>query len=292
MYGLWCSLGLELLARAAVASVSPTLLAEPVAGHRYLLYALNRAPEKTPPISISTEQVFTLCSVLFDSFTKEDFNEAKALVNRRNAELHSAEDAFDKYPPNVWLPGFYSACNALTKALGESLESLFGDEQARIAREILGDIQNEATSRVQATLAAHRRVFAARPPEEQQVAAAAAKENATKLSYAHHHRVTCPACGCDASVQGELFGAESVTHEEGEVIVRRSVSPRSFSCTACGCKLNGYSELAAAGLGGHYSRTRTFSPAEYFGLIDPESADMSEYVNRYLENILIEYDNE
>ena len=42
-FGLWCSLGLELLARAALASISPTLLAAPENTHRYLLHALGRA---------------------------------------------------------------------------------------------------------------------------------------------------------------------------------------------------------------------------------------------------------
>jgi hypothetical protein len=46
LFGLWCSLGLELLARAALASVSPTLLAEPDKEHRFLLHALNRGGRK------------------------------------------------------------------------------------------------------------------------------------------------------------------------------------------------------------------------------------------------------
>ncbi len=294
LYGLWCSLGLELLARTALASVSPTLLAEPDQDHRFLLYAINRAPEKTTPKSIAAYQVFALCAVLYDTFSKEDVKEAQALVNRRNAELHSAEDAFDKYPSTIWLPGFYRICDILTKAIGESLESLFGDEEARVAREILKGTQTEATSRVQTTIAAYKRVFSAKSSDEQQALARAATETVSKLSYAHHHRVKCPACGCDASVQGEVFGAESVSHEDGNVIVRHSVSPRTFSCTACGCKLNSYSELAVAGLGGHYSRKSTYSPSEYFGLIDPESDDMSDYIRDYLDDMAAdqEYDNE
>lgn len=51
-YGLWCSLGLELLARAAVASVSPTLLAEPEQNHQYLLHALGVGPKMGSPVSI------------------------------------------------------------------------------------------------------------------------------------------------------------------------------------------------------------------------------------------------
>jgi hypothetical protein len=292
LYGLWCSLGLELLARSAVASVSPTLLAEPDEDHRFLLYALNRAPEKTPPKSIAAYQVFALCQTLFDSFSKEDLKEAQALVNRRNAELHSAEDAFDHYPPNLWLPGFYRICRALVGVLGESLEELFGTDQARIADEILKESENEATSRVKATIAAHKRVFDAKTPEEQQAAMTAARENAARLSFAHHHRVACPACQSDASVQGELFGDERVTIEEAEVVVRRSVSPRTFSCTACGMKLSGFAELAAAGLGSPYSRTQTSTPAEYYGLIDPDSDDMTEFISRYMEDAANEYDNE
>jgi len=294
LYGLWCSLGLELLARAAISSVSPTLLAEPDQDHKYLLYALNRSPEKTPPRSIGAIQVFSLCVTLFDSFSKDDFNAAKALVNRRNAELHSAEDAFDQYPTRIWLPGFYKVCSSLAHELGESLESLFGTDQATVASEILRETETEATARVQSAIAAHRRVFQAKLPADQAAAAADATELATKLSHLLHHRVTCPACGCDAAVQGELFGQERVTHEDGQVIVRRSVSPRTFACSACGLKLVGYSELSAAGLGGYYSRRRTYSPEEYFGLIDPETADLTPYIESYLDDMAADaaYDNE
>src|ERR1017187_2516028 len=78
LFGLWCSLGLELLARAAVASISPTLLAEPDRDHRHLLHALNRGNDKSAPQSINTNQVFTLCQMLFQQFTKDDFTSSMA----------------------------------------------------------------------------------------------------------------------------------------------------------------------------------------------------------------------
>src|SRR5580704_17434650 len=71
-FGLWCSFGLELLARSAVASVSPTLLAEPQSDHRFLLHALNCGSEKVEPRSIKIIQVFNLCRILFDDFTEID----------------------------------------------------------------------------------------------------------------------------------------------------------------------------------------------------------------------------
>ena len=61
IFGLWCSLGLELLARPALAAISPTLLAKPDNEHKYLLHALNRGLESTPRISLNAVQVFGLC---------------------------------------------------------------------------------------------------------------------------------------------------------------------------------------------------------------------------------------
>src|SRR5207248_879543 len=118
-FGLWCSFGLELLARAALASISPTLLAEPEKSQRFLLYALNRATSETVPKSIGAVQVFILCNQLFGSFSKEEFLIASALVNRRNDELHSGSNAFEHYPARQWLAGLYRACRSLTHEMGE-----------------------------------------------------------------------------------------------------------------------------------------------------------------------------
>ena len=293
-FGLRCSLALEMLGRAALSSISPTLLAEPDREHKNLLFALGRAKEKTPPQSISASLVFTLCSNLFDNFSKEDFRAAMALVNRRNAELHSAEDAFDQYPPKVWLPGFYRICRSLAESLGESLEDLFGAEQAGVANEILRETEREVISKVKSAIAAHQRVFEASHQKTRRSQQKAPRPKQQSCLFARHHRVDCPACGSDGLVQGEPFGEEKVTHEDGEIIVRRSVSPRSFSCSACALKLNGYAELSVAGLGGHYSRRKSSTPEEYFGLIDPETADLTPYIENYLDDMRgeSEYDNE
>jgi hypothetical protein len=292
LFGLWCSLGIELLGRAALASVSPTLLAEPAPDHRYLLHALNRGSEKIPRKSISTGQVFGLCRILFDSFSDEDLSAALALINRRNDELHTGTAAFDKYPSKVWLPGFYRACESLAKSMGESLKSLFGKEEAKIAARMISEFQKEAKQRVLSAIAAHRRVFEAKSPKERASAGTMAKQHVAKLSHRRHHTVTCPACGCAATVQGEPFGVERVSDEGGLIVVRRSMSPRSFSCSGCDLKLLGYAELHAAELGGQYTRRTEFSPEEYYGLINPESADLTKYIEDYLAEMANEYDNE
>jgi hypothetical protein len=291
LYGLWCSLGLELLARAAVASVSPLLLADPDPAQRSLLHALGHGSTNTKPKSVTAVQVIDLCSTLFGDFNKDDLKSCRALIDRRNAELHSAEAAFETYPSKQWLPGFYRVCAILTKALGESLESLLGAEQAMIATEVLRETRQVVQQRVLGSIAAYKRVFNEKTDDERREASQSAAKETAKLVYERHHKVTCPACDSDAVVEGATYGPETPSVEVGEIVVRQSVSPRRFSCSACGLKLTGFAELDAADLGGTYTRRKKFTPEDYYGLIDPETADMSEYVEQYLAE-MHEYDNE
>jgi transcription elongation factor Elf1 len=291
LFGLWCSFGLELLARAAIAAVSPTLLAEPHRDHQNLLHALGVGPKLSAPTSIGAAQVVALCQGLFSGFTKEDAVASMALINRRNAELHSAEAAFASYPSRQWLPGFYHSCSSLVETFGQDLESLLGADQARIAKEVLQESKEGVLGRVKASIAAYKRVFDEKAPEDRYAAAETARTQVAKLVYERHHKVTCPACTSDASVEGDLFGPKRLEHEDDDIVVRQSVTPRVFNCLACGLKLTGYAELDVAELGGIYTRRTTFTPEEYYGLIDPDTADMSEYVEQYLESMQ-EYDNE
>ena len=289
-FGLWCSLGLEVLARAALASISPTLLAEPDRDHKFLLHALGRGSERTPRKSIGTVQVLSLCNSLFPEFAKEDLTAALALVNRRNEELHSGAAAFEAYPPNQWLTGLYKACGGLATGMGESLETLFGEEEARVANSILAEDRTNTTERVKKRIASHRSVFEAKPADEQTQAKLESEEQAKTLAYSGHHRVTCPACKSVATVQGQAFGKEHMTDEHGEIVVRQAVSPTSLSCSACGLKLEGYAELEAAELGGHYTRRTSYAPEEYYGLIHPD--ELPSHIEEYLAGQMEEYDNE
>jgi len=289
-FGLWCSLGLELLARAALASVSPTLLAQPQNDQRNLLHVVHSESELLSPKSIAATLVFDLCERMFSVFSEEDRKLAFALLNRRNAELHSGAAAFEEYPPSQWLAGFYRACRSLTTVLEESLENLFGEQEAKFAEEILAENRDKVKKEVLSAIAAHKKVFAAKQPDEQETAKLEADELGQELSTQRHHRVTCPACGCTGTVQGRPFGKEHVAHEEdGEIIVRQAVSPTEFSCSACGLKLASYAQLETAGLGDHYTRKTTYSAEEYYGLIDPD--DLASYLESQAGDFM-EYDNE
>lgn len=289
LFGLWCSLGLELLGRAAIASVSPTLLAEPNNDHKYLLHALNRGSERVPKKSITSSQVFQLCVLLFPSYTDDDFKLSNALINRRNEELHTGGAAFEEYPSNQWIAGFYKVCNSLCTAFGSNLENLFGEEEAKIAQSTIVTNRNEVHQRITSLIAAHKRVFENKDRNEQDTIRLKMEKLGDELSKKRHHRVNCPACHCIATLQGIPFGKEKVSEENDEIIVRQAVSPTHFECKACELKLTGYAELESAQFGGQYMRKTAYTPAEYYGLIHPD--DIEDYLPDY-RDYQPEYDNE
>jgi len=279
-----------LLARAALAPVSPTILAQPDRDQKNLLHVVHRESELLFPKSIAATLVFDLCKRMFPVFSEEDHKVASALLNRRNAELHSGAAAFDDYRPSQWLAGFYHSCKSLATVLGESLESLFGEEEAKFAEGMLAENRDNTKREVISAIAAHKKVFEAKSSEEQEVARIEAEELGLELSTQRHHRVTCPACGCTATVIGRPFGKEHVSHDViDEIVVRQAVSPTEFSCSACGLKLLTYAQLETAGLGDPYTRKTTYSPEEYYGLIHPD--DLDSYLESQYGDFM-EYDNE
>jgi hypothetical protein len=193
------------------------------------------------------------------------------------------------YQSGLWLAGVYRACRSLCTTLDESLEGLFGKDEADIAARILEESQNDVRQRVEKSIGAHRKVFHDKDEEQQKAASTRAIERGTELATQGHHRVTCPACGCAATVQGTPFGKDRINDEDGEIVFRQAVAPTSFFCSACELKLHGYAELTAASLGDHHTRRTTYSPAEFYGLYDQD--DLDECVAERLGSGE-EYDNE
>ncbi|WP_313458960.1 hypothetical protein [Stenotrophomonas sp.] len=282
VYPLWAAMGLEILARAAVSNVSPLLLADPERDHRNTLYALGFGG--VAPKSIGTVQVLSLCKTLIAGFTEEEYKVASSLAGRRNEELHSGEAAFATFPVQSWLPGFFRCCLVLSESMGESLDSLLGVDEAKEAREVLGDSEQNIMAAVKASIAAHAKVFTEKDADERAKLSAQAQKLGDDLSHQGHHRVKCPACDSVAVVQGEDVGRQRVEHGENGITVRQAVLPTRFSCVACGLKLNGYQALRAAGVADHFTRKTSFSPQDYYELIDPEDEDaMHEYVKNYAD---------
>ena len=293
LFGLWCAMGLEMLARAALASVSPTLLAAPDKNHKHLLHALNRGIDNEGQLSISITTVLVLCNKLFAGFTFDDYKTALALMNRRNDELHTGAAAFSEYTTKQWIVGFYRCCRSLTQALNETLETLFGKEEAKIAKQRLAKIEKEVQKKARSKVAEYQMQFKRLGKKEREAVAKSAAEEGDRLSHERHHRVTCPACQSVATVQGNPSGKQQIIYSDDSIIAKQTIVPRTFSCPACHLELTGYAELMAAGVGDHFTRTTKYTPEEFYGLVNPEDADaMSRLINEALADMYGGYDNE
>ena len=263
-FGLWSSLSLELLARAALANISPTLLASGK-DWRNVHYALGYPPSKKDfkPNSQLTREIFAILNELLPAFNNESLDFCVLHCAHRNAELHTGEERFAGLNTSEWLPKYYAACDVLLKSMGKSLNDLFDDPKA--AGEMILALKDTAAKAVGKDIEACKKTWEQKSPGEQQQAVAQAAAWATRHS---GHRTNCPACSSPSLIKGAGWGTVSseINDDDGLIVQRQTMLPSSFECIACGLKIVGFSKLSASGLGNSFTDTTRMSAAEYFNL--------------------------
>lgn len=282
-FGMYCALGLELLARAALAKISPALLADPSSTEN-LLYALSLKDVGGKQKSIMTNKVILLCGELIPDFNKDMQQVATLMTERRNEELHTGGGGFEEYDIDNWIAGFYQACQVLGASMGETLETLFGRETAKEANDIMiQDVENikkTVLDRINARKKTYQEDLENRPDEIEKLKDVSEKEIREK-THRGYHKVECPCCGSNALIYGKepMSGHEAI--EGDEVVVRKEVTANSFQCNVCKLRLNSYAELKYAGVPLHYTNTYYYDPTDFFD-IDIEALkgeDYAEYSN-------------
>jgi hypothetical protein len=261
-FGLWSSLSLELIARAALANISPTLLANRK-DWRNICHALGRATTAKgfTPTSTLIYEVLSILHELLDDFTKELLDFCVSHCARRNSELHSGEGVFASLGTSAWLPKYYASCDVLLRSMGKSLGDLFDDPKA--AEHMIASLQDSAAKAVAKDVEAQKQLWQKKNSVQREASLAQAVAWATRHA---GHRVTCPACGSPALVRGSGQGVVTTEIGEDMIVQRQTMLPSSFECVACGLKISGFSKLSACGLGDAFTATSTSAAAEFFGL--------------------------
>ena len=266
-YALWSSFSLEFLARAALANVSPALLAEADKNGSNLLFALGFAPfeERFSPRSIPISEVFKRLSGILPEFTKEHESFGVVHTGKRNAELHSGELAFDGVKGSTWQPRFYQTCAILLTSMGVTLPEFVGDDEAEVAKKLIDAADDESAKAVKGDVEAHKKVWNAKLDDDRSTLQTQAAVWATRQN---GHRVDCPSCGSAALVLGEPVSAPTQKLDDDEIIETQEYLPTHFECVACGLKIAGLSRLAVVGLSDRYKKTQTYDAAEYYAPAD------------------------
>jgi hypothetical protein len=259
---LWASLSLELIARAALANISPALLADRK-DWRHIHYALGypATAKKVVPLSIPTKEVLDILHELVPEFIKELRDACVEQCGHRNAELHSGENYFTVMGTSAWLPQYYASCQVFLRSMGKELDDLFSDRE--LAEGLIASIQDTAAKSVGKDIEAHKRLWEAKIEEDR----AASVQQATSWASRHAgHRSVCPSCGSPALLRGSRQGSVTTDIGQDQVVQKQTMLPSALECIACGLKIAGLSKLSACGLGDAFIATTTLSPAEYFGL--------------------------
>lgn len=261
-FGFWSALSLELLARAALAHISPVLLADN-ASWRNLAYALGESPtaKKFSPKSLPTREVFSRLAELVPGFNNEIHSFCANHTERRNSELHSGELSFAHLGTSEWLPQFYFACEEILKSMDKELKDLFSTPAE--AKQIIDSLKDSAANEVTKDINAHKQVWSNKDNSEQSEASQQAMAWATRKA---GHRVSCPSCNSQALLQGNPSGAVATKVRKDEVIQRQTLLPSSFECIACGLRITGFSKLSAGGLGNAFTKESTYTAADFFRL--------------------------
>lgn len=266
-YAFWSTLVLELLARAALSNVSPTLLADPKDWNN-IYSALGHTPKaaKFTPKSIDMTSVFSRLKDVVMGFTPEHESFGVLHMSRRNQEFHSGETPFDSIKNSAWLPSFYQACAILLSSMGEKLDFLVGKVEAKLAKKLVDAANDESAKAIAKSVNAYKVIWESKDDAEKKKLASQASVWATKHN---GHRVKCPACKNDALVIGVASSTPIKTIKNDEITEKQEFLPTKFECVACGLKITGLSHLSACGLGDTYTATFVYDAAEYYTPEDP-----------------------
>lgn len=260
-FGLLSTFVLEFLARAALANISPALLAEPKSWSN-LYFSLGHSPTapKFIPKSIDISEVFARLRDTVPSFTTELEGFSAQHVSRRNEELHAGSSPFDGLSTG-WLARFYETAAVLLVGMGDDLASLIGDEESKLATQLIEASKDESAKAVAKAIAAYKTVWESKEAKEKTKLTQQASVWSTRQT---GHRVVCPACANEALVQGGPI-SQPIRKLDGDLIVEtQEYLPSKFECVACQLKIAGLSQLSACGLGSTYKSTSTYDAAEYY----------------------------
>ena len=266
-FALWSTFSLELLARAALSTFSPTLVADSRNSWGNLLYALGIQPKTANfiPRSIDISEVLRRLQDLIPDFTPELESFCRRHMSKRNEELHSGATPFVGFSVTSWLPTYYQACAVLLSSMGDSLDRFVGSLESDVADAMIIAARDESAKSIRGAVNAHKVVWNNNSAEDKERLALQSSTWATRQL---GHRVPCPACNCEAILFGSPIAPPLKTITKDEITETQEYLPSRFECVACNLKISGLSQLSAVHLGDTYNATFTYEAIDYYASED------------------------
>lgn len=293
VHHLWCSLALELLGKAGLATLSPALVADPT--HRDSLFAACGKVIGSDLKSITAKTVFERLPFLTKRFDANTTRFCEQLAYRRNADLHSGEAPFAGMKLEAWERQFWHAAEVILSAQGQTLDGWLGADAATGPSEVLQHALDATVGAVAARIESHRLQFnEAHKSDKQRKAAIEASQHARIADFVSEFSfgldsvtpVECLACKATAALGASLWEEEVLDEYQPDApeweSIEKTYLVEGLYCPTCGLRLNSRQEVTAAGFDEEFKETeerdRIYEP-EYGNdrpCEEPESAALNQ----------------
>ncbi|MGA5181323.1 hypothetical protein ACPCBF_16290 [Streptomyces pseudogriseolus] len=240
------------MAKAALARVSPLLIAEPNEEGTNLLIATGLVKGDARFTSVRAKTLMARCHKAFKPF---DESEAMKIIDGRNEYLHSSGAGFMAIPPHAWWPRYWAQAAILITALDRDIDELVGRDRESVVLKHLEQRTKNIEQRAEALLerAKQRRQQWLDGTLPTKIAAEWKNGQQLSATMAHSEAATCPACGSTGLLEGDEVVDEEIHYpsalsyaEEdswGDGSVTLTIEAAYFSCPGCQLILNGYELL-------------------------------------------------
>ena len=247
-YQLWAALALELLGKAALASIHPCLVANPE--HLNSIFAAAGIRIGVDVRTITARTVYKRLSILSREFDRKVMDSCIAVTEKRNAELHSGDSPFSGSKFTNWEARYWYAADLILKMLGMTFDEWIGPNDAKESSEIVVQIREATKKAVAQRIAICEEKVASRP---RRIKAGEFTQNGD-----HTWIAECPACENEGEMVGMSWHEQTIDTEfddpteEWYDLIETQYCGEEFVCPFCNLHLYNYEELDASGIETEY----------------------------------------
>lgn len=261
----WVVLGFELLVRARLSHMNPSLLAD-----RGTLSALSAAghplsPEELKKVrSISMSEALKRCTAISLGMTDHDREFADKVSRWRNEEVHTGKNSLSDLSSSAWKPRLFHLTKIIAEEQGSSLEDLFGTEGAPAANTHVSAHVSAVRNETNRYIGEARGRWLKLDDDERALRREAAQEVTTIDHIFGARDVTCPACGEHAWVTSEPVRRSNPIVDGERIRQTATLLPVRLDCHHCGLFLPTNEHLVDAKLGDEWEDKYEVHPLDIF----------------------------
>lgn len=251
----WAAAAMELLGKAALVRVSPTLIANPTDDGHSILIASGAIDSSGPFSSVQAKAIWSRCARIFRPFNE---NEAKKIAAGRNEYIHSTGVGFDSIPQAQWWSRYWAQTFILIEHLDRTIMDFVGANRASEVERHLAANKEYVAQRLAAVI---QRATSMLTRHRSGALSSSLEAEWARFSlgdYSYIDYRDCPACGNEGRIGGDEVIESRVEHPAAPSqgyedfydprTVTLDIAPVEFRCPTCHLVLDEPELLEEAGI--------------------------------------------